>query len=372
MRRRMQCPLFVLAMALLLSLAALQLVLPEKARSDWENRPLATGSAPTWASVVSGRWMQAMEDVAADQLPGRQGWMQLNALWETLLLRTERNGVLLGSGGRRFEACTAADFDMRTAEANLEALEALAARTGRTVRLLLAPLSSAVYGAELPWQYPAADQGALLRALDDKAVRVNVVDVLPSMRERAEEMLYYRLDHHWTAAGARVAYEALAAQWEQQPAQPAQTLAEDGFYGAYFAQAPSPLCAPDTLTFDLYDGVTLRVETEEKDLLFNPDAMAGRDKYAALLWGNYGRITLENPDAPRGTLLVLKDSYANALLPALAQHFSRVVALDLRYYAGDVLEETETMEAEEIVCLYGLSGFAEDRNLAVHGLDWGA
>lgn len=368
MRWLKKCPLFTLCVACLILLAALQAALPARERSEWENRPLATLDAPSWASVLSGRWMDAAEKVVADQLPARDGWMKVNALWETAMLRTERNGVLLGARGRRFEACAEAALNRQTAEANLAALEALAAQTGLPVRLLLAPMSSAVCPEALPWRYPAANQEEWLAALYARASRVRPVDVLPAMRKLDGDALYYRLDHHWTAEGARVAYEALAALWGQPVAMPSETLRAEPFYGSYFARAPAPFCQPDTLTFDVYGDVTLRIGEEVKPLLYSPEALEGRDKYAALLWGNHGALVLENADAPPGTLLVLKDSYANALLPALAQHFSRVVAVDLRYFTGNVTELA--MEVDEILCLYGVTSFVSDRNLAVHGIDW--
>ncbi|HSK69634.1 MAG TPA: hypothetical protein VLA21_10275, partial [Candidatus Limnocylindria bacterium] len=110
---------------------------------------------------------------------------------------------------------------------------------------------------------------------------------------------------------------------------------------------------------------------ERKDGLYDPDQLSERDKYAALLHGStQGLVTLVNPKA-QGTLLVVRDSYANAMLPALATHFARVVAVDPRYFRGDLTALIKEEQAERILCLYGISTWASDRNLPAMASGWG-
>ena len=100
------------------------------------------------------------------------------------------------------------------------------------------------------------------------------------------------------------------------------------------------------------------------DGLWDADALGARDKYAALLYGNPARATLTG-ETGTGTLLVLKDSYANALLPAVATHFARTEVVDLRYFNGDLAEIAKETEVEKVLCIYGMNTFLTDRSLAL-------
>ena len=178
------------------------------------------------------------------------------------------------------------------------------------------------------------------------------------------EALFYRTDHHWTADGARCSYEQLCAAWGLAPATPSGRLYAPGFYGSAYARAPQPLVSADTLTFDRFDSVVYAIDGAEMDGLWDADALGARDKYAALLYGNPARATLTS-ETGTGTLLVLKDSYANALLPAVATHFARTEVVDLRYFNGDLVEIAKETEVEKILCIYGMNTFLTDRSLAL-------
>lgn len=137
-----------------------------------------------------------------------------------------------------------------------------------------------------------------------------------------------------------------------------------GFYGSFYARYPLPWLGADDFSCALPAGVRLWINGEEKAALLDPGALEKRDRYAALLYGNHGLIELKNDQAEGGTLLVIKDSYANALLPLLGQHYQRIVAVDPRYYAGNIAELFGQNEGEAILCVYGLNTLAGGRTIA--------
>jgi hypothetical protein len=354
-------PLFLAAMALFGGLAVWESAAQPRTFSDRENRPLATFPPFSVQSVRSGRWMKGVEDAAGDQFPLRDAWVDVQAVEDALMLRNARNGILIGKEGWLFEG--AAGLDVDTAHRNIVALNKLAAHTGLPVTLMLVPLSSAVYPQFLPAGYRADDQAALLASLYGEA-GAQSVDLLSALRAQSgAEALFFRTDHHWSLAGAQVGEAALLAAWGLPPAPeaPAQTL-PGGQYGSYFARAPSPFIAPDDFALTAPSGVRLRTDETARPALYNAGEMtAVRDKYAKLLYGNHGLITLDS-DAPGGTLLVIKDSYANMLLPLLARSFGHIEAVDLRYYTGDLLQWMQRPGAR-LLCLYGLNTWLSDRNL---------
>ena len=61
-------------------------------------------------------------------------------------------------------------------------------------------------------------------------------------------------------------------------------------------------------------------------------------------------------------LLVIKDSYANCMLPFLSEHFSSVDAIDLRYMT-DPDDYIELDEYDVVLILYNADNFSADTNL---------
>ena len=87
-------------------------------------------------------------------------------------------------------------------------------------------------------------------------------------------------------------------------------------------------------------------------------------KYALFFNGNHPVIRIETPlENNQKVLLVLKDSYANCLVPFLAPHYRTIIMVDPRYYYDD-LEELITVEkVSEILYLYNANTFLSDTSL---------
>ena len=114
---------------------------------------------------------------------------------------------------------------------------------------------------------------------------------------------------------------------------PAVTV--DGFYGTNYSRARKPGIQPDTITYyDLPN--TLSVEdnaggevTWETGPMYEYSDFETRDKYRAFLRGNNAYSVLEGNG--EGSILVVKDSYANSFIPYLVENFAQIGIVDLRY-----------------------------------------
>ena len=71
------------------------LLLPDRERSEVENRTLAQWPAFSWQSLKSGSFTEGVEEYFADQFPLRDQWTGLKARAEQLLGKREFNGVYL-------------------------------------------------------------------------------------------------------------------------------------------------------------------------------------------------------------------------------------------------------------------------------------
>lgn len=354
-------PLFTLVMVLLLALAAFQLLLPQRTMSEMENRKLAPPPTFSFAAFCDGTFAEALEIFAADQLPLRDQFVSAYAGMQGLLGRRLINDAIVGAEHRMFDA--SADWSERNVRLNTAALSELAGLTGRVVTLMAVPSAAAVYPEQLPAHVPVADEAALLSAAEENIPVLPLLSALEAQREG--ESLYFTTDHHWTAVGARAGYLTLCEAWGLIPAEQAQPVTCPDFFGSFYARYPLPWQTGDVFAYFPHEGVRLLVNGEEKPALVDAKALAGRDKYAALLYGNHARIELLNDQVRGGTLIVLKDSYANMLLPMLTAHFHRIVAIDPRYFAGNIVDEINQLEEGMVLCVYGMNTLASGRTLAL-------
>ena len=105
----------------------------------------------------------------------------------------------------------------------------------------------------------------------------------------------------------------------------------ENFYGTTWSRAGFKFVAPDAMEiwhFEEEDGYTVTDPDTGKSFagFYNRDYLAKKDKYSAFLDGTHGILTVtKNTDEARPTLLVLKDSFLNSMVPFLAQHYDLVV-----------------------------------------------
>ena len=71
------------------------IVLPDRERSETENRTLAQLPTFTWEGLKKGTFTEDLEEYFADQFPLRDGWTGLKARVEQLLGKSEFNDVYL-------------------------------------------------------------------------------------------------------------------------------------------------------------------------------------------------------------------------------------------------------------------------------------
>ena len=70
-----------------------------------------------------------------------------------------------------------------------------------------------------------------------------------------------------------------------------------------------------------------------------------------------------SPESEGKSLFVIKDSYANCLIPFLTEHYETIYVLDLRYYKGSLFSMLETYDTEgnmDILVLYNVIHFIEE------------
>ena len=122
-------------------------LLPDREKSETENRTLAQAPEFSWTALVDGSYTKKVEDYFADQFPLRDSWTGLKARAEQLIGKSEFNGVYL-CGDTLISKVERPDESL--VEKNLSYVDRLSGKTDIPVYLGLIPSAAEVWKEKLP------------------------------------------------------------------------------------------------------------------------------------------------------------------------------------------------------------------------------
>ena len=259
--------------------------------------------------------------------------------------------VVDGKGYAHFEGLSAVSRGMY-----VSALNGLADKLPPDVRLysVLAPTAAAFdltedMGGLFPDQQQLIKEAAA--GLDERFVAVEIYPVLAAHKD---EYLYFGSDHHWTARAGYLAYTQVAEALGLEPlADDAWPLidSETAFLGS-IAGATGSLQLSRGLDRLYYYQIPYEVKYTYWDNSGQPHASTGvykswylgqANKYAFFMGGDLPYIKLETGAKTGRKLAVIKDSYANTVLPWLTAHYDEIHVIDprnSRFNAVEIIEES--------------------------------
>ena len=355
--KKLQFILFSGLFLLILALPAAWLLLtPDRSFSENENRYLEQTPAPEKQTVLSGSYQSELETWMADQFPGRDALMALGTAVKKTAGYRDIGGAYLGRDGCSMEMHLPEDFDHEKYLRNLGYLANAARQAGIPAKALLIPCAASVLTECLPAGARSYDAAAAYEEARAAQPDLELPDVTAALAARPELQRYYRTDHHWTAAGAKLAYDCLMGGNGAYAGTPERFC--DDFRGTTYSKTLDLFAKPDTVElFPVADTVRVTADGEEIPL-YDRTAAGRKDKYTVYLGGNHGLVTITGGCENGKTLLVLKDSFANCLAPLLTADYERVILVDLRYYPGSVRALLQTESVDELLFVYEMSNLA--------------
>lgn len=366
MRTNKKCTVFIIG-GLILVLILGQMWTAGKGFSAMENRYLAAMPQANWQNIRSGAYMEDLETYMADHIPFRDQWIQLKNSIERLSGREQIDDIYFAGDHRLIEV---KNISFEQLEANMQTLAAWTKKLPETIHteFLLAPTASWIYQDELPaYALTYSPQQALeiiREALPESVYFVCAYDELVGHKEEA---IYFKSDHHWTMRGAAYAYQALMESRGESVAdimtRESRCMSEE-FKGSLYSQAP--VFGYPQEQFWVMDSPGLHAiwtaEGKSATVLM-PEMFEKKDQYTAFMGGNYGLTRVHNEAAERQeTLLLLKDSYANSMVPFLAEVYQEIIMIDLRYYRENLSELIEQEQIKQILCLYNMDFLCTDQS----------
>ena len=230
-----------------------------------------------------------------------------------------------------------------------EAINQLSSAMGPDVRTisLVTPNSGEFYSPESSHTGSHSQKDMIDYCYGRMDGSVLTVDAYSALREHADEYIFFRTDHHWTALGAYYAYTQYCKTVGFEPValEKFQTGTYDNFLGSMYTftkgypQSDALAANPDSLTYylpiaethakyysdtTLSDGVPISVVYTKIDENVS-------NKYLCFIGGDTP-ICIIDTDVDGPVCMVLKESYGNAFVPFLTSHYSKIIVIDPREF----------------------------------------
>ena len=347
---------------------ALNLLTPEREFSEQENRYLQTLPSFSAKSLFAGDFTADFEKYTADQFIWRDWWTTLKARCELLSGKKENNGVYYCGDDTLITRFTAPGAAVLAENASY--VNALTENVSASVYLALIPGAAEVQSENLPPNAPNGSQQAVIEAVYGES-RAENVDMLSPLTAHRDEYIFYRTDHHWTTLGAFYGSNALKSAWGLEEAGldgfDRQTVSHE-FYGTAYSSSGFSWVRPDDMEIFVPDDGSTVVTSYSSSVpevtgLYDTSRLREKDKYSMFLGGNTPRVTIETGRSDKPSLCIIRDSYADCLLPFLLDDFSRIDLIDLRYYKSSLSEYINERQFDTVLVMYSVSNFCEDENL---------
>ncbi len=351
----------------------LNLALPDRDFSQQENRALQKCPAFSLSSLFSGSYTSDYEKYSADQFALRDMWMPLKARAELLIGKTENNGVYYCGDTliKQFEAP-----DAQKLEVKVDAVNTFASKLNVPVYFGLIPGASDVWHGKLPQNAPNSSQKELIDECYSRC-SAKCIDIYSLLQSHSSEAIYYRTDHHWTSLGAYYGYEALSATMGYAAPDLStydRKIVTDSFCGTNWSSSGFTWVRPDSIeTFVDDSGVEVDSYSKGTDSLpvqsglYAKDYLNKKDKYSYFMGGVTPLLHVKTGNTSAPSLLIIRDSYTDSLLPFLTQNYSDIYVIDLRYFRNDAAEFAKEKHVDSVLILYSVSNFCADDNIVMLG-----
>lgn len=360
--------------ALLVLAFVINLALPDKDFSDEENRILQRMPTFSLSSYKEGRFEKKLEAYANDQFLMRNQFIRVKSAADSAMGKTYSNSVFACKDHYLMEDITKCDKEKF--DKNSNAIGNFKEKyPNLNMSILLAPNAANIMKEKLPAFAAPRDQNKDIDKFYQKMkdLGITTIDVRPTFLKNKDKIqLYYRTDHHWTSDGAYLAFHqiekdlGLSNKVQYQP----YTVKTD-FRGTLSSKSGFNNGLNDTIVIYLpkdksnyTNSVIYYFDSKEKTTEFyKPDNLKIKDAYTVFGGSNHPIYTIDTPVDNNKSLLLIKDSYANSVIPFLSQCYRKIVVVDPRYFYDSIDEIIDTHSITDVMFLYNANTIFKDDSL---------
>ena len=346
----------VIAMGMIYGMLTLSCFLKkEEEYSFSERRKLAEKPSFSAESVLNRSYMKQAEEYVTDQFPGRDLWRGLKAGFAlNVMQKSDTNGIYEKDG---YLCSMEYPMDKVSVE------RAGTIFTGIYDKYLKETKTN-VYFSIIPdkgyflagGKYLSMDYEYFLKEMYAQA---DFAESIP-IHELLQLSDYYRTDTHWKQEQITDVAEKLAEAMGTKLSGEYETRTlGTPFYGVYYGQAALPM-TPDEISYCtnevLEECKAFDFENNREIPIYDISKADGRDPYEMFFGGNISLATIENPGANTDKeLVVFGDSFARSLLPLMAEGYTKITLIDIRYLPSAYIGSYMTFSNQDVLFLYSTS-----------------
>ena len=332
---------------------------------------------------VSGSYLSDNKEVNNIPVPGEPN-ATVDSIRDVVGKTPKKVGSIYVIGNAGFEGYTFSSTIKGRADSYAELMTkaADALKGVSNVYVMPIPLGS---GITLPDEYKGkvsvADQGAaidyILSKMGDNVVPV---DIYEKLYEHRDEYLYFRTDHHWTQLGAYYAYtkyceaKGITPHTLDQYTHKAYGGFVGSFYFNYNENYASTVNALNNASDTIYTYAPIsnaKMTYTDKNgkqinwpIIKDVSSYGKGVKYSCFIAGDNPYTIIKNSDITDGSsCIVVKESYGNAFVPFLVDHYQTIHVIDQRYWKGNVVEFAKENHVQDVIFANNLTAIGSQTQL---------
>lgn len=237
------------------------------------------------------------------------------------------------------------------------------------VYCMIIPTAVAIYCPEEAKEWTKDQRATVRNIYAHLSKSVKAIDLFDTMDEHAKEDIYSRTDHHWAPLGAYYA----AQQFAEQAGLPFADLSTyekhviHDYVGTMyrFSRDPAVKNAPEDFVYYIPKGVDYTTtyirytlgknkkvvsEKEPEDGNFFYTYSDGSSAaYLTFMHGDTNTTRVKTSTQNGRRLLILKDSYGNAIPAYLFHSFEEIHVVDCRYFTKNIVHYVEKNDITDIL-----------------------
>ena len=331
---------------------------PKTDYSSSEKRYLQKFPDTNVEKVLSGDFGSEFETFFADQFPQRNTWVGLNAYTALAEGNNGASGVYNCKNGYLINKPVSTENNL---DKNIGAVADFAKSIDTPTTVMLVPSTGYIVDDVLPTFHDKYNDDEDISKISSTLSKdkIGFVDLRERFKSEYKNgsQLYYKTDHHWTTKGAYTGYQELCKALGITPIDDSTR---------FWLTPPdnieiwnNPKNSDKNISVKITEGANIKTSGS----MYFTDHLKEDDKYPVFIDGNHALTEITNSNAKNGTILLIKDSFSHSLAPFLAENYSKVVLVDLRYYKESVSDLVTTYNPEQVVVLYGIDNLATDTDI---------
>ncbi len=329
----------------------------------------------TMKNVLNGEYMEEYETYSSERFAGKGIAGSLDHSVQTLLGKRQSGGIYKGKDG--FLAEKIAAMDEEDVDKSIQAIREFDnTYYNIPVYFMLVPNAANIQSDRLPASAVINDQKEQFQKIKESlGEEIHWVEVQDAFAGHRKEELYYHTDEHWTSLGAYYGYEvlaeAMALDTSKAPEMKSYVVNND-FTGSLSEKSGYEKGSKESVSVYVpkkqSDGVKTVVSYENSETktatLYDTLQLEKSDKYSLFLGGDHGIVDIKTTADTTDRLLILKDSYANCLVPFLTSYYREIVMIDPAQYDGNLQEVMQNTKFTSILFLYNGNSFVTDTHIS--------